>query len=144
MAAAAPRRIEIVPWGYWKATSGFSVVRLQSASYLGGGSIYQSGPANGDWIEWDVLLDAGTWALDVICQRRENRGIIDYSIDGVEVGSHDQYGASAAYNQIATFSGITVGTTGIHTLRATVDGKHASSSNYYFVLSLLTLRRTGA
>jgi hypothetical protein len=143
MAAAAPRRIEIVPWGFWKSTSGFTPTRGQNSGRLGGGAMYQGTPANGDWIEWEVLLDAGTWALDLIWARDPSLGIVDFTLGATAVGTQDMYGGAAS-NAVTTFSGIAVASAGTYALRATINGKNASSSNYYMVIQLLTLRRTGA
>ena len=142
MAAAAPHRIEIVPWGYYKAVSG-TWSRQQSSSYLGAG-ILQSPNSNGAYVEWEVLLDAGTWALDAIYRSRADGGKSDITLGGAAVVTIECYSAGTLNNVVSTTTGITVASTGYYALRATTNGKHASSTGYFVSYNLLVLRRTGA
>ena len=142
MAAAAPRRIEIVPWGQPKSTVG-GFTRGQANTYFGGGSSYGSGAQN-DEVTWDVLLDSGTWQLTHIDQKLFNRGIVTYYLDATSLGTQDWYNATQVAPFVATITGITVATAGWYTLKLKVESKNASSSAYYWSAVYLVLQRTGA
>lgn len=138
-----PRRVEIVPWGFWKAIN-FTPVRLQGSSYLGGGAIGADDNADQKYIEWEVLLDSGTWAIDIIYLKQANGAITDIKIDGSLVGSIDHYNASTSGNNVTTISGISIGTPGYKILRLITNSKNASSTSYRHYVHFITLRRTGA
>ena len=139
MAAAAPRRIEIVPWGFWKSESG-AQTRNQGSSQFGGGWTQTNN--NGNSVSWDVLIDSGTWAIDVIYSRQSSSGILDVSLGGSSVGTIDMYGVAG--NVVGTISGIAVAAAGYYDLTAAVNGKNASSTGYRKYLELIVCRRTGA
>lgn len=141
MAGSAPRRIEIVPWGYWKANTYTSPVRGQNSGALGGGFIgcVNTTPIN-SYIAWDVLLDSGTWALDVIYPKYTDQGIITPSLGGTNLSSFDS-NAALSYNNVYQATGITVATPGVYELRFTSTG--TSGWAYVCTLQLITLRRTG-
>lgn len=146
MAAAAPHRIEIVGWGQPKSVSGMTFTRGQGSTRLGGGIGHQASAADaddGDSMTWEVLLDSGTWAIDLIYARTNNLGKVDVILGGVTTGNIDQYGAYTE-NVVSTITGITVATAGHYDLTLQVNGKNASSSDYVMTANLITLRRTGA
>lgn len=145
--ADLPRRIELVPWGQPKVVSGFNATRNQSSAELGGGWLAQQSAAaadDGDYYEFEVLLDAGTWALDVIYQKNPNSPIHDFILGGVSVGTIDTYAAGTSHNNVTTISGVTVATPGHYTLRVAANGKNAASGDYNLAIQFITLRRTGA
>lgn len=146
MAAAAPHRIEIVGWGQPKSVSGMTFTRGQGSTRLGGGIGHQASAADaddGDSMTWEVLLDSGTWAIDLIHPRSTNFGKVDVILGGATTGNIDQYG-SYTENVVTTITGITVATVGYYDLTLQVNGKHASSTDYYLAANLIVLRRTGA
>jgi hypothetical protein len=106
------------------------------------GRVYST--AQNDYIEWDVLLAAGTWKISIMGQKGGTRGIITASIDGSSIGTVDYYNASVTSNEILTITGISVATSGIKALRFTGATKHASSSDYLMFLQMVVLNRTGA
>ena len=142
--ADLPRRIEIVPWGQPKAVTGMTFTRYQSSSYLGGGLGGSDSAASvNNTIKFDVLLDAGTWAIDVLYTSSTGYGIVTFDLGGASLGTIDMYSAGAN-NNASTISGITVSAAGYYTLTLTVASKNASSSGYRSAYNLIVLRRTGA
>ena len=139
--ADLPHRIEIVPWGFWKSVTGLNG-RSQASSNLGGGSLFLT--ANPNSVTWEVLLDAGTWALDVIYGAGTNRGIAAVTLGGTSIGSIDMYAGGAAVNTVSTITGITVAAAGWYNLTLDVTTKNGSSSAYQAAYQFITLRRTGA
>lgn len=102
----------------------------------------QVGPANGNWIAWDVVLAAGTWQLDNLFLVDNDSGKVQTSVNAVNVGSlTDLYAASAdAIKQ--TVSGIVVAATALLRVKLTVNGKNASSSGYLARFQSFSMTKT--
>ena len=144
MAATFPKRIDINPWADWSATGGggSSTARIQYSGEFSGGDIYSGTTASAGWyIEYPVLLNAGTWTLDFIYTKYTPQGICDVKIDGTVVATQDMYG-TLAYNSVSSTTGISVATAGIKTLRFEITGKNASSSRYDMYLNWATFKQT--
>lgn len=147
--AHLPRYIEILPMlqghsasaGTWAATYHTEASPFVNAASAVGG--LSNTPAITDWIEWPVVLAAGTWTFAMWVRRSTNTAIVDVSLDGgaSSEGTIDTYAASAD-NYRGTIAGIVVPTTGLKTLRLTTDTKNGSSSDYALTLRGLTLLRT--
>ena len=103
---------------------------------------YRSSHTNGDatsFVEWRLPLEAGNWSLEVTHVKADDAGIMTFSIDGADAGSVDGYSASIEQNARESIASITVGTSGMHTLRVRTDAKNAASSNYFGYLVWLRL-----
>ena len=133
-------RQEICPQGYSAYTGGVPTF-AGIASHINGGIWQQGSPADQDDVSYILDLSAGTWTMRVVWNRYTNKGIVKAYLDGSLIATQDMYGSSAN-NQVWTVTGIAVATGGSHTLRFLVDGKHASSSNFYYALSQVSLWRT--
>jgi hypothetical protein len=95
------------------------------------------------WIEWKVLLGAGTWNIEIVGYTEGAQGIGTWSIDGVDVGTTDMYSVAGTPNVAKSVTGITLtGATTARLVRCRVATKNASSANYYFSLNAVQLRRT--
>lgn len=100
-------------------------------------------PTNGDYVEWNVLLQAGTWSLDAVLTRFAAAGIAQFSVDGSNVGSaFDCYAASTTPHADHSATGIVIATTAVYPVRLTVAGKNASASGYGMALEALALKKT--
>jgi hypothetical protein len=96
---------------------------------------YQNAAANGDIFEHTVALAAGTYTFEVLGLTANSRGIIDWTLGGSAlVTGQDWYSAALTYNVIKSNS-VTVATSGVYTLRGTVNGKNASSTAYQMLLT---------
>jgi hypothetical protein len=97
-------------------------------------------PAVGSWIQFTLPVAVeGTYNIKMYFKGNSSRGICEGSVDGVNMGICDQYSSSST-QQIEFDMGNKVLTTGNHTIRFTVTGKNAASSNYkltfdYFSIS---------
>jgi len=96
---------------------------------------------DGDDFRIKCFLSAGTYTLKTIYERGGGKAIIDIYIDADEVHSIDMYGA-AQKNTLDVEYNIVVASSGVKTIKFLVDGKNASSSNYYCTLNLITFSRT--
>jgi len=134
-------RVEILPYAYSAAGQGTWALII-NAAYLFCGYIWNSTHTDGDNISYDIYLDAGTYTLCVLHSTINNCGIIDVDIDATEVDSFDCYSAGAVVNVKTTQTGIVIASAGRKTLKLRVDGKHASSSDYYAAVNWISLWRT--
>lgn len=101
-------------------------------------------PAVGHYIEWPVVLAAGTYRLELQHTKSNSMGIITVKVDGAAHGTTiDGYNATEVIANSA-LTGVSVPTAGRRTIRLEVTSKNASSSNHYIGFSGLTLYRTGA
>jgi hypothetical protein len=101
---------------------------------------YQTTAGNSDAIETNIYLKAGTYTLYAIGVTFTNRGKIDWSIDGSNViTGQDWYAAGGAVYNVIKSGSVTVTGSGNHLLRLTMNGKHASSSGYYFAVGRVWL-----
>lgn len=104
-------------------------------SYAYTGNIaFQSSPANGDYFICNIPLKAGTYTFRFSYQKSGNRGKLDAYLDGTKINSTtlDTY-VSTTTMGVWTLTGVTVEKNGVHQLKLVVNGKNASSSNYFIV-----------
>lgn len=101
-----------------------------------------SSGAQNDEINWDVILAAGTWTVELTYRKASDAGIVSVQFDSVEKGTIDQYNAATSYNNRSTVAAITVATTGKVRLKLKMATKNASSSSYVGYLQHVQLRRT--
>jgi len=78
-------------------------------------------------------LPAGTYQVQFTYKSNTTRGQHTLKVDGTQVGGTvDQYATTQTFPTV-TLGNVTFGSAGAHTIRLTVTGKNASSSN--FILS---------
>lgn len=146
MATVAPYHIDINPWLGWNSmTFGGSNVRPNRTTSLGMAYMgFRANSVTGCYVTWDVPMAAGTWTITYIGLKDNNAGIITPSLDGVDLSTLDMYSGSNVENFVNQWTGISVATTGIKTLKLRTDSKNASSGNYNIDTIWITLTRTGA
>lgn len=113
---------------------------LFTYSYSDTGIIrYQLSPANGDYFTCNIPLKAGTYTFRLSHVKKNDLAKIDAYLDGVKINTTtlDMY-ASSTSMAMWTLSGITVDKSGVHELKLLVNGKNASSSNYYVMAEHIT------
>jgi hypothetical protein len=98
---------------------------------------YQNTAANGDVFTNGLELRPGTYSFYVLGAKTNISGIIDWYLDDVAiVTGQDWYNVAAAvYNQLVSVASIAVGNTRYHTLRGVINGKNASSTDYFMLLT---------
>lgn len=101
----------------------------------------QSPSATGDAREWTFYLAAGTYIFTVVGITNTSYGIVGWTLDGAAiVTGQDWFGSSLVYNVVKTTTAISVATSGLHTLRATINGKNASSTAHEFFVTKVMFR----
>lgn len=97
--------------------------------------VFPSAHTNGLYIETTIYLAAGSYTFSVLGQTEDDACIIDWTIDGgAAVTGQDWYSGAVVRNVVKT-GAVTISKSGVHTLRGTVNGKNASSTDFYFVLT---------
>lgn len=109
----------------------------------GAGYISAANAEDGDYITWTVSLAAGTYALTWAYLRDTDKAIIYWDLDTTNIASQDTYGTYLD-DQVVETTGITVASDGSYTLKARINGKNASSSDYGIGIQWACLTRTGA
>ena len=130
-----PRRAEFNPRAVIQTVGTVGITLNGTASQAGGLIAQQTTPANNDEFTFGVWLAAGTYTLSVLGVKNTVNGKLDWYVDNVsQFTGQDWYAASATYNTVLTGS-VTVVGDGYHVIKAKVNGKHASSGNYYWQLT---------
>jgi hypothetical protein len=144
-AAAYAPIVDVNPFLRPSRSNRWDRVSLNGSAWFGG---YRSSFPNGteeSFLEWDVPLQAGTYALDVVHVKSDDAGVLSLSLDGSSLGPGiDAYRPQAdgfAFNEIGTFSDVEVATTGIHTLRIATPTKNEASTGYFGYLTWIRLVR---
>lgn len=98
--------------------------------------------SDGDYLDFNVFLSTGTYVINLLCMKYGSAGIIDFLVDGVEVGSIDTYSVATIYNSLYTSPAFKITSSGLKKLRVIIDGKHAGSASYNAAIVYLGLSRT--
>lgn len=93
-------------------------------------------------LNWDVVLGAGTWTVELLGFTNPTYGIVTVALDGTDVGTIDCYTAGAVENVALSLTGVVVAASGKKRMRFKVATKNASSSGYGVALQHVQLRRT--
>ena len=122
------------------AQTNWSSLTILAGTYFGAYTS-SSGAQNAE-INWDLLLGAGTYTLDLFHFQGTNRGVYTISINGVDIGTTvDGYAAAGAHTK-SQITGIAVAIAGVQRLRVLMATKNASSTNYLGAIEGLALTRT--
>ncbi len=108
------------------------------------GAVQRSTGAQHAEASFDFYAESGTYILDVVHTRGNDRGIYTVEVDGASVGTIDGYVAAGGAAMTTSIAGIHLATTGVHRARLRMATKNASSSSYFGYLSEMYLTRTGA
>jgi hypothetical protein len=138
---AAGGHITIVPLSYYVAGQGTWKNYQDSRLYLSCEFVNDT-IANHDNVSWKITLPKGTYTLLVVGNTGPNMGILKWYINTTLVTTSDMYGATAEFNRRVYQTGINVPSSGIKDLKLEIDGKNASSSNYYSSTIYIALWRT--
>lgn len=123
----------------WSGSGGTNAPsRTANTNHASLGLINNTPAASGDYVTWNVEMAAGTWSLRFIHAKAADMGVHDVYINNTEVGSFDPYSAGTTFNNVTTISGVSVPTSGITTLKLIIDGKNASSSDFYYYLNAIS------
>ena len=96
---------------------------------------FQSSAGDGNETWFRFFCAAGDYDLVLCYVKDNNRGKVELRIDdGDLIATDDLYASSLLYNQYTSHE-VSVLADGVHFLKLKVNGKNASSSAYYWVMS---------
>lgn len=114
---------------------------LFSATQFNSFVVYQNPRANGDYFEFWVFAHYGSWTVSHAGYTNNNLTKLDWSLNGSNIAGAtgvDWYSASKVESVVKTFT-VSIPFTGWHKIRATVNGRNASSSDWYYVISEINM-----
>jgi hypothetical protein len=124
-------------WG-WAANLGVNATRWFTFSVAA-----DNGAQNNTIVWEDILLDAGTYEIDLFHFTGAGYGIYSVQIDGVEVGTIDGYAAAGA-RAFTRLTGIAIAAAGRHSVGLVMATKNVASGGYQGEISAITVVRTAA
>jgi photosystem II stability/assembly factor-like uncharacterized protein len=99
--------------------------------------------ADGDLIQWNVYLPAGTYSYYYVYSKGPNRGRIGFYVSPTLVSLTDFYKlAPQTYNDMKSGT-FTISSFGSYTIMFRCDNKNVASTNYYIGFSKFVIERTG-
>lgn len=120
------------------ALTGNAILRQVESTAFYGTRAYQNTAAVNDEFTNSFVSIGGSYTLVVYGARGTNLGIVTWYIDGVSQGTMDMYNASGSQAIRYTLS-VTVVGEGYHVLRGVVASKHASSSDYFAIITQMAI-----
>jgi hypothetical protein len=123
----------------WSASGDlFDYVTTSSAS--GGAYVKADTNAPSDDLQFMLpVKQTGTYTVKVGVRKLDTRGIFQFSLDGVNVGSQqDGYASSLTYEEL-TLGQVTIDEAGYKRFKFYVNGKHASSGGYDMAFDYIKL-----
>ncbi|HUB68143.1 MAG TPA: chitobiase/beta-hexosaminidase C-terminal domain-containing protein, partial [Candidatus Methylacidiphilales bacterium] len=105
---------------------------VQTDSNVPGGWVALEASSSGSYIEYTLPnIPTGTYDLQMSYKTNSNRGILQMTVDGVNVGSPlDEYATLPSTYPTHDFATVTFTAGGSHVIRLTVTGKNSASSSY--------------
>ena len=135
-------RVDINIHSYNSVTQG-TWAYLSNASYYDYTIMYNGGSlANGDEIVYNVHLSAGTYTLEVTCNKGDAAGIMKVYLDTTVIATNDLYAAAVSNGNRLTTTAIAVASNGMYSLKMKVEGKNAASTGYALNFSTISMWRT--
>lgn len=128
-AYAGPHVAQVIAGTPARVMSGFDQVTYAASDYFS--TRRTSTGAQGNWCEWEVLLDPGTYTLRMFQRLAADNGILTVSVDGVDVGTVDGYAAAGATGAPVDVQGIFLDRPGLHLIRLRLDTKNPASAGYF-------------
>jgi hypothetical protein len=127
---------QVATVGTWTPTY---LTNTDTSSFVGWVNV--SDGVQNDSISFDFVANAGTHTLEFFHLPFQNRGIYTLQIDGTAVGTVDGYAQSLIPTR-AVLTGISIATTGQHTLTVLMASKNASGSGYLGMMYTAVLTQT--
>lgn len=128
--------VQIASIGTWTPTY---LTNTDTTNFVGWVNI--SDGTQNDAITFDFACNAGTHTLEFFHLPFQSRGIYTLQIDGSTIGPVDGY-ATSLIPARAVLTGISIGTTGQHTLSVVMATKNPSSSGYLGMINRAILTQT--
>lgn len=136
-------RFDAPAWAYYTSFGTWATWSADSSQERAGFN-YNSSNAEGDYLEFPVKLDRGTWYFMLMGVQNSDGGKASFKIDGVEKTTFDFYlatGGLNSYNKLFEYSGYTQDTNALVTIRIEATTANIDSlGNYLRISSLVGFR----
>jgi hypothetical protein len=96
---------------------------------------YQNAGQDLDCFEQTFMLKEGTYDFIVVGIEEDNRGIIDWTLDGVAIVSGQDWYTAGVPASIRKTDSVSVVGSGRHTLIGTINGRNGGSGGFYMKLA---------
>lgn len=136
-----PWWVDVPPFAYDSTTGPGTLFQATGYSW---GSLFRVSDSVDDNADYKAWLPQGTGQLRVIHGSGIAYGTATIDLNGSSVGTVDGYSVGTNTNVSTTLSGISVPSTGVHTIGLTVATKNESASNFAFYSHWLQFRKTAA
>jgi hypothetical protein len=124
-----------------KVSGAFTLTLYLDPLQIMNGAWYNNPNANGDSFSLSAMLRAGAYIFSTTAMTNDNRGKIDWYLDGTLIKSgEDWYSAALTYNVVKTFA-FTVPLTGYHVFKGVINGKNGASSAYIFSATYIHVKQ---
>jgi hypothetical protein len=133
--------ITILPWHNSAVTQGTWLIGLDP-NEICNCYFYNNTPAQNDQADYKVYLAAGTYFFVIVGYGDTHNAILTLLVDGVSVGTVDQYWAVPINNHIQGIDGIVIAAAGLKTISIKAATRNPSSDNWYLTASTMVLFRT--
>lgn len=120
---------------------GGSLATYHDATQHYGVIAYMNAPTVGDRFRQQIFLEAGTYEFGVLGWKQTSYGKISWQFDDQYIAENQDWYAAASVVNHYYKNDVTVIASGLHTLRGTIVGKNAASSNYYIGLTKYWFRK---
>jgi hypothetical protein len=118
-------------------------IRSINSIWIYGAAFFNNSLADGDNFSVIFSCTGGVYNIDINAPKNANNGKIDVFIDSDKIADGvDLYAGSAELLNMLTIADVEI-SSGSHVLKIAVNGKNASSGNYVFITSGISLTRTG-
>jgi hypothetical protein len=123
-----------------RITSGAAAALQNDPNTTGGTWLALLADGAGDFIEYTLPnIPAGSYRVRLSYKGHPNRGILQASLDGGNLGGTlDQFSATSVY-PVATLGTVTFAATGNHALRLTVTGRNPAAGAFTLSSDVITL-----
>ena len=111
------------------SNTSFNTTAQLSSAYLGA-ELDSAGTVNNE-VTFAFAADAGTYTLDLFHRASTNRGVYTITVDGTDLGTQIDGYASALSTVKSTIQGVTLASSGAHTIRLKMAAKNATSTSFF-------------
>ena len=136
--------ITILPSTYSNVIQGSWDLYIDSADYTCANfsNYNEENGANGDGVEYKAYMGKGTYTLYLIARKDSVCPILKVYIDNSLVATFDMYNDTRIYAYVFKQENITISEDGLKTIKLLIDGKNASSTNYFVYINTIQFTRT--
>lgn len=128
-------------WGQGKIISGQPFVTTLGTAFAFNRTVFQNPSALLDEVQFEALLAVGSYRLDFLTVRGNNRGIVSFFLNDSLIGSPINLYSATTANNVTTSINFSILKGGRQIFRARVTGKQDVSSGFLISGSVIFIER---